>query len=114
MTRITFKSKQVGLAMLAGCLLAGSLAAQAAAPTYEVPTMVVNYSDLDLSTEDGVHLLYKRISRAADRVCPYADSLEPARIAYSHACRDGAIARAVRDINSPQLAALRAEHAKHG
>ncbi len=102
-------------AILAGCLLAGSLgAARAATPTNEVPSVVVSYRDLDLSTAAGARVLYKRISMAARQTCPFVDNINLAQLAKSKACRDAAIERAVNAVNSTQLAALQAEHMKRG
>jgi UrcA family protein len=116
MTAATFKtvSNRVNsrrLTVLAGCLLAGTLSvAQAASPEATavgaVPTMVVSYGDLNLSTTEGNATLLQRITTAARRVCPLEDSRNLARAAYSNSCRAEAVARAVHDINSPQLAAL--------
>jgi UrcA family protein len=69
------RNKTGRIAMLVGCLLAGSLGvAQAATPADDVPTVVVSYGDLDLSTTDGANVLYKRISVAAHKVCPFEES----------------------------------------
>jgi UrcA family protein len=115
MTAATFKtvSNRVNsrrLTVLAGCLLAGTLSvAQAASPEATdagVPTLVVSYGDLNLSTTEGNATLLQRITTAARRVCPLEDSRNLARAAYSNSCRAEAVARAVHDINSPQLAAL--------
>jgi UrcA family protein len=97
------------IAVLAACVLAGSLGvAQAAAPLDDVPTVVVRYGDLDLSTQEGVQTLYKRISSAARQVCPSADPRSLRRFDDGRACRAAAIARAVSDVHSSQLAALHA------
>ncbi len=102
-------------AVLAACLLSVSFGvAHAATTTDDVPTVVVAYSDLDLGTENGVRTLYKRISNAADQVCPFEYTQDPKRLASFKSCRDAAIARAVRQIKSPALAALSAEHVKRG
>ena len=118
MTCATFESnrnKTGRIAMLAGCLLAGSLGvAQAATPAGEVPKVIVSYSDLDLSTTEGARTLYKRISIAAQEVCPFQDTVELSRKAKNHACREAAIERAVSSVNSTQLAAVRSEHVKRG
>ena len=101
--------------LAAACLLTGSLGvARAASPTDDVPTAVVSYGDLDLSTTTDVQTLYKRISVAARQVCGFEDSREPARIARANSCRRAAVERAVSEIHSPQLAALHAERAKRG
>jgi len=103
------------VAVLAACLLAGSLGvAQAAAPVTDVPQVAVSYSDLDLSTSEGTRALYQRIANAAREVCPYPNARELAEFEVNHSCREAAIAKAVREINSPALVALRAEHVKRG
>ena len=102
------------VAVLAVSLLAGSLGVAHAAPAQDVPHVVVSYGDLDLSSSEGVRELYQRIASAATRVCPYADSRELAQTMVYRSCRDAAISRAVREVKSPQLAALRAEHTKRG
>ncbi len=101
-------------AVLAISLLAASLGVAQAAPVRDVPQVVVSYGDLDLSSSEGVHELYKRIEFAAREVCPYADARELGQVALNRACRNAAISRAVRDVKSPQLVALRAEHVKRG
>jgi UrcA family protein len=103
------------VAVLAACLLAGSLGvAQAAAPVTGVPQIAVSYSDLDLASSEGTRELYKRIANAAREVCPYPNARELAQLEVNHSCRDAAIAKAVREVNSPALVALRAEHVKRG
>jgi UrcA family protein len=118
MTSATFESNRnrTGrIAMLVGCLLAGSLGVvQAATPDSELPSVVVSYSDLDLSTTDGARTLYTRISRAARDVCPFEDAVDLPRVAKNRACREAAIERAVSAVNSTQLAAVRTEHVKRG
>ena len=118
MTFVTFQStlnKTARIAMLLGCVLAGSLGvAQAAAPADDVPTVVVSYSDLDLSTTDGANTLYKRISDAAHKVCPFEDSVHPLEVALNNSCRSAAIARAVGKVNNAKLATVWNEHVNRG
>jgi UrcA family protein len=103
------------VAVLVGCLLAGSVgAAQAATSTDEVPSVVVRYGDLDLSTTKDARVLYQRISDAARQVCPYENSRVLMQVSKNRACREAAIERAVNAVNSPQLAAMRSEHVKRG
>ncbi len=100
---------------LAACMLSGTLGvAGAATPADEAPSVVVAYGDLDLGTENGVQALYNRIAAAASRVCPPQDGRDLKRFFAFKSCREAAIARAVSEIKSPQLAALRDEHAKRG
>jgi len=102
-------------AVLAACVLSGSLGvAQATTAANDVPTIVVAYGDLDLGTDDGVRTLYRRISVAAARVCPFQESMDPERVSYFKSCRDAAISRAVSELKVGQLAALHAEHVKRG
>ena len=124
MTAATFKTvsnrfNSRRLTVLAGCLLAGALGVAQAAPPEAtaagaVPTLVVSYGDLNLSTTEGNATLLQRITTAARRVCPLEDSRNLARAAYSNSCRAEAVARAVHDINSPQLAALHAVRSNRG
>jgi len=102
------------VAVLAVSLLAGSLGVAHAAPAQDAPQVVVSYGDLDLSSSEGARELYKRIAFAAGEVCPYANAREIGQIALNRSCRNAAISRAVRDVNSPKLVALRAEHVKRG
>ncbi|HEY6926525.1 MAG TPA: UrcA family protein [Steroidobacteraceae bacterium] len=102
------------VAVLAISLLVGSLGVAHAAPAQQLPQVVVSYGDLDLSSSDGVRELYQRIASAAREVCPYANAREIGQVALNRSCRNEAISRAVRDVRSPQLVALRAEHAKRG
>jgi len=102
------------VAVLAVSLLAGSLGVAHAAPVQDLPRVVVSYGDLDLSSSDGVRELYKRIDFAASQVCPYPNAREIGQMALNRNCRNAAISRAVRDVKSPQLVALRAEHVKRG
>ena len=76
--------------------------------------MVVSYADLDLSSGDGVRELYERISAAAREVCPYPNARELRQSMVNRSCRNTAISRAVSEVKSPQLVALRAEHVKRG
>jgi len=111
-----FRLVQVGRsAVLAGCLLATVLGvAQAATSTDDVAKVAVYYGDLDVSTSAGASTLYQRIANAARQVCPYEDAVELDRIVFNQKCRREAIARAVRDINSPQLALVYANRVKRG
>ena len=79
-----------------------------------MPTVVVRYGDLDLSTTDGANVLYQRISVAARQVCPFEDSRALVADGKNRACREAAIERAVNAVNNPQLAAVRSEHVKRG
>jgi UrcA family protein len=103
------------LALLALGSLAGVLAlgtANAASPD-EVPSTVVKYGDLSLSTDLGVQMLYQRIVRAAEKVCPDVSIQSLSARVKVHECRKEAVARAIRQIDNSQLAALYAAHSKN-
>jgi UrcA family protein len=103
------------LAALAGCVLATTVSvAGAATPAADVPSVVVSYGDLNLSNEQGTRALYRRIVAAARQVCPVQITRELSSVAASNACQADAIARAVRELNNPQLAAVHAARSKHG
>ena len=104
------------LTALAGCLLAGALSvAHAGSPSADtVPTRVVSYGDLNISTDAGALALYQRLATAARKVCPLEDSRDLVRIASINRCRTDAVARAVHDINSPRLAAVYAGRSNRG
>jgi UrcA family protein len=104
------------LALLALGSLAGALAvgtANAASPD-EVPSTVVKYGDLNLSSDLGVQVLYRRIVRAAGIVCPDASIRSLSARVKIQECRNEAVARAIRQIDNSQLAALYAAHSKNG
>ena len=114
-------TRRARTALLVGCSLVGALGvAQAATPSDSltlgdgVPTAVVNYGDLNLATAAGARTLYQRLSVAAQEVCPIQDARSLAQVAHSHTCRAEAVARAVRQVNSPQLAALHADRSNRG
>lgn len=84
------------------------------ANTADVPALTVRYADLNISTEQGSLVLYGRIVAAAHQVCPVEDIRDLQAFRAMKACREAAIARAVRDVNSPMLASVYAERLRHG
>jgi UrcA family protein len=96
-----------------GCVMAAGVAA--AATTDQVaPSVVIKYSTEALATDAGVQDLYRRIVRAAKKVCPEAGIKELAANASAHECQEQAIARAVRNVNNSRLALLYAAASKRG
>ena len=75
---------------------------------------VVQYRDLDLSTDAGVQALYKRIEAAAEHVCFLETSGHPGidQQARFFACHQDAIANAVKQIGEARLAALHRERSR--
>lgn len=67
----------------------------------------VSYRDLNLSHQEGVAALYKRIKHASKQVCGHRpDIMDLHRSAQYNACRNDAVERAVADVGHPGLAAL--------
>lgn len=98
-----------------GCVLGiGSSVVHAAPATSSVPSIAVKYSDLDLATDAGAHALYSRIATAARAVCPDANIRDLSAFANNRECQSEAIARAVRDVRSPRLAAVYNARTNHG
>jgi UrcA family protein len=89
-------------------VLAAMTGAAAAVPgEAERQTSIVRYDDLDLSTEAGIAALERRIGRAADRVCGPVDRRSIADSDRLSACRDAAVAGAMKRA-SEVIAAARA------
>jgi len=99
----------VALLMSSACLSS----AQADNHFNQHPSVVVKYGDLDLTTDVGVHRLYKRIIGAAERVCPENFTLDLQLIELVRTCRADAIAHAVQSINNQQLAVIHAQSLRH-
>jgi len=78
------------------------------------PAVTVRYDDLNLATPAGVDALYRRISSAARAVCSDENSRGLAFVAATELCRANAVAKAVREVNNPQLALVHAARISHG
>src|SRR5437588_12932184 len=100
-------------AALTARLIVGA-SAYAADPADPSPSVQVSYHVLNLATEQGTQALYARIVSAAHRVCEVRDIRNLAAFVAASACREQAIARAVRDVNNPRLAAVYTAHQRHG
>lgn len=88
--------------ILCGAFVASALPSTARAADAGVLTRTVNYADLDVSRPEGAKVLYKRIVKAAYEVCPdYGNLLD------SFKCVNEATARAIKQVDSPALSALR-------
>lgn len=94
--------------LASGLVGLGASVATAATAADEAPAVHVNYSDLNLATEQGNLALYKRIVSAARQVCPINTGPNARLAAQAQHCVDEAVARAVRDVQSPTLAELQA------
>jgi UrcA family protein len=108
------RSKNVAgaAAMVLACVfVVSSAAAGEPAPAYgEVRTENIKFDDLNLATTAGVDALHKRIQAAANRVCAVSSDhhLYQADSAASKKCSKEALARAVKELNLPELTAFAA------
>jgi len=67
-----------------------SSATQAAESADSLPQKVVSFKDLNLSSTEGVSVLFGRIKSAARDVCGHVDQRELASVAATKACIDQA------------------------
>jgi UrcA family protein len=114
--QFTVSRPQITMWMMLCGVAVGALAtgAAGAAPvTDDVPRLTLRYSSDALATDDGARNLYHRIVRAAQEVCPLTPGTHLVSAAVAE-CRAQSVARAVREINNPRLAALLSEDSKRG
>ena len=103
MTKLVTKVLLIG--GLAGFGAAAGTAALAADQDRAPPSVVLRYSNDALATDDGLHIFYRRLLRAAEMVCPPS----PGSYIIDDAvrgCREQAVANAVAKINNSRLAAM--------
>jgi UrcA family protein len=98
MNAITRNTKNFTMAAVAAVCLASVTIAHA-----DDATRTVRYSDLNLNTQAGAAVLYKRIRNAAVQVCGDVDARQLAEAAAAKACVDRAIFTGVRSVNAPKL-----------
>lgn len=105
----------VALVLLAACGLgAASLGAAAATPESDVLSLTVRYGDLDLATDQGARVLYRRLTGAANLVCPTANHADLGSSMRAARCRATAIDAAVKKINNAHLAEIAFGHVHTG
>ena len=94
------KNVAVGTVMAVAMLVG---VAQGAEVQGEVAAHAVRYEDLNLKTDAGVQVLYKRIQGAAKEVCGDVDGRD-LQVARAHqACVARAVADAVATVNNQML-----------
>ncbi len=92
---------------LAGAITLCALQATARAADAGLPTRTVSYADLDISKPAGAKVLYHRIKAAANEVCGYGMSGDMGSAGRHYDCVQASIDKAVKDVDSPALSALR-------
>jgi UrcA family protein len=114
MTRLA--SKLLLLSGLAGLAAAGTAAADtagASAAYSDAPALVVRYNADMLATDSGARALYRRLTQAAEQVCPN-NTYSLLQDAGVWKCRQQAVASAVSKIHNQRLAAVYAASSKSG
>jgi UrcA family protein len=113
-TQLTKRAALAVVVAATGMLVNVALAAEPKGP-FAVPELAVKYGDLDLTSPQGVQVLHRRLTAAAERVCPRTDGrISAPDKAAARECRKQAVERAVQEIGSPELAALHAATTPRG
>ena len=95
------------LAVLASGVSLLGMPALAHSPSEKPLTVVVRFSDLNLTHEEGARLLLGRLRHAARMVCsPAADARDLKRISLYESCLKESMDRAVADVHAPLVSAL--------
>jgi len=110
----TLRNTQKFALAAAICLTAFTMGAQAGDLGNGVPARTVHYADLNLDTQAGVAVLYKRIRYAAEEVCGDVGARDLDQAAAAKACVDRAILGTVHTINNPKLTMEYAAHVGGG
>jgi UrcA family protein len=92
------------LLVVATALAVGMLAGVAHGA--EAPAQTVRFQDLNLNTDAGVQVLYKRIQGAANQVCGDVDGRDLVVARAHKACVDRAVADAVAAVNNQKMVAV--------
>ena len=98
------------------CALSSSLVsseAGASASDPGIPTATVRYSDLDLTTTDGLHVLYQRLRVASRQVCRAYEGPELTQFSHWQACYNQALNGAVTQLKLPGLTSLHVKSSPH-
>ena len=99
MNAITRNTKSFTTAAVAAvCLASVTIIAHA-----DEAARTVRYSDLNLNTQAGAAVLYKRIRNAAEAVCGDVGPRPLAQAVAVKACVDRAVFTGVRSVNAPML-----------
>jgi UrcA family protein len=89
---------------MGAALLCGPAHAASADP--EIPTIRVDYADLDLTADAGVRTLYRRLQVAAKQVCRSYERREIGKTTQRRSCYEHALSAAVTKVNLEMLSVL--------
>jgi UrcA family protein len=97
-------SKNIALATVAALGVASlAIGAHADESVVRVPARTVHYSDLNLNTQAGAEVLYRRIRGAAEQVCGDVGSKQLEEAMAARACVDQAVVASIRAVNNLHL-----------
>lgn len=115
-TQVVVSRPQVTLLMILCGIVGTATAGAVSAATTEdaAPSIAVHYDARSLETDAGAKAVYRRLVKAAEEVCPVANSGSRLVSEVIVQCRQQAVARAVHQINNPRLAAISAPGLKTG
>jgi UrcA family protein len=99
--------------LLCGAIALCTLQVTARASDDALPSQRVSYADLDISKPAGAKVLYGRIVAAARHVCALDGNRDLGSMQWVNKCTDLAIDKAVKDVGSPALSALRPKAVMH-
>jgi UrcA family protein len=106
MKTITRNNRNFTLAAVAAvCLAAVAAGARADEAANGVAVRTVHYAAINLNTQAGAAVLYKRIRNAAEQVCGDVGARDLTEAAAARACVDRAVFASVRSVDNPTLTA---------
>jgi UrcA family protein len=77
-----------------------------AAPSQDVPSVIVHFADLDLAHGEGVAVLYRRLKGAAESVCAAQNGRDLGSQTRYKTCWESALGTAVAKVDQPALTAI--------
>jgi UrcA family protein len=101
--KTTNYTKRFAMATVAALCVAAATGACTDEAMADVPTRTIHYSDLNLNTQAGAAILYKRIHNAAVEVCGDVNSRRLNEAAVSQACVDQAVYGSVQSVDNAKL-----------
>jgi UrcA family protein len=107
MNTTTQNTARAAAILLCGAITLCTLQVTAQAADDALPSQRVSYADLDISNPTGAKVLYGRIKVAARHVCALSGYNDLGTMQVVNKCTDRAIDKAVKDVGSPELSALR-------
>jgi UrcA family protein len=97
-------TKKVVMASVAAVYVAFAVGAAHADESWvNAPQRTVHYADLNLNTQAGISVLYRRIRNAADQVCGDVHSKRLVEAREAKACVAHAIQVSVQSVNNARL-----------